>query len=98
MTNKFEFDPLTVGVPRCTIEDLKGGDADENAQALRDVLAGGEYTNAKRDSIILNAGFGLYVYDAADSIEKGIEMARSVLYSGKAIQKLNEWISISTQL
>jgi anthranilate phosphoribosyltransferase len=34
----------------------EGGDADENAQALRDVLAGGEYTNAKRDSILLNAG------------------------------------------
>ena len=33
-----------------------GGDADENAQALRDVLVGGEFTNAKRDSILLNAG------------------------------------------
>ena len=87
-----------MGIPRCTIEDLKGGDADENAKALRDVLAGGEFTNAKRDSIILNAGFGLYVYGLADSIEKGIELARKVLYSGKAIQKLDEWIALSAQL
>lgn len=88
---------MTVGILRCTITDLKGGDADENAQALRDVLLGGEYTNAKRDSIILNAGMGCYVYGLAESVEDGIKLARKVLYSGQASVKLQQWIEASQQ-
>ena len=37
---KYKFDPLTVGVKRCKVTDLKGGDADDNAKQLRDVLQG----------------------------------------------------------
>lgn len=97
-TKKYFFDPTSVNIPRCKIEDLKGGGPEENAQALRDVLAGGEYTNAKRDSILLNAGVGVYVYGFADSIPEGIEVARKTLYSGKAAAKLDEWIHVTQSL
>lgn len=80
---------------RCQLVDLRGGDADENAQALKDVLEGGEYTNAKRDAVILNAGVGVYVYGLAESIPEGIALARQTLYSGKAAKKLAEWITTS---
>ena len=96
--HRFQFDPLSVGIPRCTLLDLKGGDPDENAQALKDVLLGGDITNAKRDSIILNAGFGIYVYGLADSIENGIKLARETLNSGKASIKLQEWIQTTQSL
>ena len=43
------------------MEDLKGGDANENAALLREVLTGGAHTDAKRDAVVLNAGVGLYV-------------------------------------
>lgn len=95
---RYLFDPQTINIPRCKIEDLKGGDVDENAQALRDVLSGGNFSNAKRDSILLNAGVGVYVYGLASSIEEGVQVARDVLYSGKAIDKLNEWISTSQKI
>ena len=72
---------------------LTGGGPEENAQALRDVLMGGEFSNAKRDSILLNAGFGVYVYGLAASIEEGVALARKVLYSGKAIETLDKWIA-----
>ena len=70
-----------------------GGGPEENAQALRDVLMGGEFSNAKRDSILLNAGFGVYVYGLAASIEEGVALARKVLYSGKGIETLDKWIA-----
>lgn len=97
-TGKFEFDPLSVGIPRCTIQDLEGGDADQNAQELRNVLQGGEYTNAKRDSVILNAGTGLYVYGMANSIAQGVEIARKTLYSGKGVQTLDRWIQTTQKI
>lgn len=94
----YDLDPLALGVPRCTVEDLKGGDRDRNAQEMRDVLSAGDHTNAKRDSVVLNAGMGLYVYDLVDSIEEGIKAAREALNSGKATEKLNLWIEVTKGL
>lgn len=37
---RYSLDPRDVGIPRCSVEDLKGGDAALNAQILRDVFAG----------------------------------------------------------
>ena len=41
---------MDFGIPRCTLEDLKGGDANFNAKALRDVLAGQQ--GAVADSLV----------------------------------------------
>jgi anthranilate phosphoribosyltransferase len=95
---QFEFDPLNIGIPRCELVDLKGGGPEENAEKFRQVLLGGNHTDAKRDSIILNAGFGCYVYGHCDSIEDGCKLARSTLESGKAIELLHEWIKISNDI
>merc|ERR1711935_1091660 len=51
---QISFDPLDVGIPRCTVDDLRGGDAPENAKLLREALSAGDYTDAKRDAIVLN--------------------------------------------
>ena len=83
-------------IPLCKVEDLRGGDAIENAQALRDVLTGGTHRNAKRDSVVLNAGFGNYVYGLSNNVEDGIELARKVMESGRALEVLDKWI-ITTQ-
>lgn len=94
-TTEYEFDPLSVGIPRCTLEDLKGGGPQENAQRFVDVLQGGSHTDAKRDAVVLNAGFGCYVYGLAGTVAEGIQLARSALEEGKAAQKLQDWIEAS---
>jgi anthranilate phosphoribosyltransferase len=94
----FEFDPLTVGIPRCDLVDLKGGGPEENAKMFRQVLLGGSHTDAKRDAIVLNAGFGCYVYGLSNTIEQGCALARSTLESGKATELLLKWIKVSNEI
>jgi anthranilate phosphoribosyltransferase len=94
-TTEYEFDPLSVGIARCTLEDLKGGGPKENAERFVDVLRGGSHTDAKRDAVVLNAGFGCYVYGLASTVADGIQLARSALEEGKAAQKLQDWIEAS---
>ena len=47
------IDPLEFGLPRCDPSDLRGGSPDENAAAIRDVLAGED--GGRRSAILLNA-------------------------------------------
>eukprot|EP00522_Entomoneis_paludosa_P012092 CAMPEP_0172445180 /NCGR_PEP_ID=MMETSP1065-20121228/5093_1 /TAXON_ID=265537 /ORGANISM="Amphiprora paludosa, Strain CCMP125" /LENGTH=364 /DNA_ID=CAMNT_0013195979 /DNA_START=158 /DNA_END=1252 /DNA_ORIENTATION=+ len=95
---EFEFDPLDIGIPRCELIDLKGGGPEENAEKFRQVLLGGDHTDAKRDSIVLNAGVGCYVYGLAPTIEEGCKLARTALESGKATEILKEWIEVSQRV
>jgi anthranilate phosphoribosyltransferase len=92
---KYNFDPLEIGIQRCKVEDLKGGGPQQNAEEFRKVLLGGDTSNAKRDSIVLNAGVGCYVYGLTSSIEEGCKLSRDTLNSGKATEKLHEWIQCS---
>ena len=94
----FEFDPKSVGIERCELIDLKGGGPEENAEKFRAVLQGGEESDAKRDSIVLNAGVGCYVYGLTPSIEEGCDLARKTLNSGKAAELLNKWIEVSQSI
>ena len=95
---EYDFDPLDIGIPRCELIDLKGGGPEENAEKFKEVLLGGDHTDAKRDSIVLNAGMGCYVYGLASSIEEGCKLAREALESGKATEILNEWVKTSQSI
>lgn len=92
----FVFDPLDFGIARCTMEDLRGGDADFNAKALRDVLAGQQ--GAIADSLILNAGAGLMACGLVQDLGEGVALARDVQRSGKANTLLDDWITLSQKL
>ena len=98
-TKTYQFDPLTVNIQRCQVEDLKGGDPAQNAQEFENVLQGGEYaTNAKKDSIVLNAGVGCYVYGMVDTIEEGCALARKTLVEGKGVEVLKKWRLVSNEI
>ena len=88
-----EITPEQFGFRRCSKSDLCGGTPAENAKILRDVLGG--QTGPCRDAVLLNSGAALYIGGKADTISSGIELAASVIDSGKAIAKTDEFIKAS---
>ena len=97
-TNEFSFDPASIGIEKCELIDLKGGGPEENAEKFKAVLQGGDHNDAKRDSIVLNAGVGCYVYGLTPTIEEGCSLARKTLQSGKAAELLEKWIKVSQEV
>ncbi len=84
------FDPEEYGFKKCTIEDLAGGTAKENAQITRSILNGEQ--GPKRDTIILNAAIGFLIANKVENIKDGIEQATECIDSGQAVIKLDRLI------
>ena len=86
-----EINPEMYGFTPCTLEDLQGGNADENAKIVKDVLNGD--VGPKRDVVLLNAGYALVAAGVADTVEIGIANAEKAIDSGMAMKKLEELIA-----
>jgi len=82
----YEIDPKQFHLPRAKREDLKGGDAELNAQIAEEVLSGKK--GPKRDIVVLNSACALYAADAVKNIQQGIVQAVESIDSGKAMEKL----------
>ncbi len=93
LITSYKLDPTEYGIPFATVEDLRGGEAKENAAIVREVLEG--KAGPKADIAILNAGAALYVTGTASSIANGIEMARASIASGAALKALEGLIAWS---
>ena len=89
----FDISPEDVGFKRAKSEALRGGDANENAQALLDVLKGKK--GAFRDVAILNAAAGLIVAGRAKDMKQGVALATQSIDSGDAEGRLDRLIAIS---
>ena len=51
-----------------------------------------------RDIVLMNAGAALYAADVADSLADGIERAREALASGRAAEKLAQFVQVTQRL
>ena len=82
-----EVRPRDFGLKHCEVEDLQGGDAIVNAAILEAILAGRE-TGPKRDMVLMNAGAALACAGLADDMGDGIGIAREMISSGAALERL----------
>lgn len=87
----FIIDPLHFGLKRCSIEDLRGKDAKYNAEKMVEAFGGKE--SGFSDTIALNAGVAAYLYGIAESVQEGIDLAKTHLKEKKALGLLNQWKS-----
>ena len=86
-------DPRDYGIPRCTADDLSGGDAGANAAALEAVLTGHD-SGPHRDVLLLGAGLALELTGEVNGLAQGVDRARVALASGDAaevLQKLRDF-------
>ena len=86
----YTLTPERFGMEACSRDDLRGGDAQENAEVTVGILSG-EISGCRRDTVVLNAAAGLYVGGAAESLEAGIERARELIDSGAALRTLEAY-------
>ncbi|MFJ8042830.1 anthranilate phosphoribosyltransferase [Kitasatospora sp. NPDC096147] len=89
----FEIDPERLGLTRVTPAQLRGGDAEENATALRAVLRGepGPY----REVALLNSAAALVVAGRAEDLADGLLLAAKSVDSGEALARLESLVSVS---
>ena len=78
--------PEDVGLPVYSNEEIAGGDAERNAHIMQSVLRGDQ--GPFRDTVLLNAGIGIFANGKAATIQEGIQLAKESLDSGAAIFKL----------
>ena len=83
--------PADAGLPTHSLEDIRGGDAAFNAEALRRLLQG--ETSAYRDAVLLNAAGALIVAGEAESWAEGVEEAAEAIDKGLAKALLDCWIA-----
>jgi anthranilate phosphoribosyltransferase len=89
----WRLDATELGLPRASMTDLSGGDANFNAAAIRAVLGGG--TGAHRDIGTLNAAAALMVVGMADDMTSGLALANHAIDSGAAASALERMIEVS---
>lgn len=87
----FDITPEQFGFETCDLKKLIGGTPQENAQITRDILSGKE-TGAKRNVILMNAGIAIYLGKEGITMEEGVAIAKKMIDSGKALEKLEEFI------
>ena len=85
-----------VDLDTSTLDDIRGGTAEENAEILRSVLEGKPGPVA--DCVCFNAGAALVAAGRADSVREGVRRAREVISSGAAAEALERLVALSSRL
>jgi anthranilate phosphoribosyltransferase len=81
--SRLEVSAADHGLANAATEELRGGDAAQNAAAIEAILEGREH-GPRRDVVVLNSGAALVVAGRAGSLWEGVVRAAEVIDSGAA--------------
>ncbi len=92
---KYEISPHDFGLGDYETGCLKGGGVERNAQITIEILKGdtGNGNMARIDMAAVNAGAGIYICGKSNSLQEGYSMAKEIIMSGKAYEKLTEVVN-----
>ena len=89
----FQFIPKEFGLAPCVMDDLKGGDSEDNATITLNIFKGEK--GPKRDISLINAAAAIFVAGLATDLKEGLERAAESVDSGAALEKLERLKEIS---
>ncbi|MBV7273611.1 anthranilate phosphoribosyltransferase [Clostridium sp. PL3] len=92
----YTINPEDFEIKLASIEDIKGGSAEENRKIILEVLKGSK--GPKRNIVVLNSAAALYVGKVSESIKAGVKLAGELIDSGAAYNKLKELVEYSKSL
>lgn len=92
----YTVSPADFGLSPAQVEDLHGGDADQNAAILKSVFAG--EPGPKLDAVLMNAAAVLVVSGLEKDFKAGVEHARELIRAGKVREKLDRLVALSQEL
>ncbi|MCT2538187.1 anthranilate phosphoribosyltransferase [Aquibacillus koreensis] len=92
---QFTLSPEEVGLPVYSNEAIIGGDSKQNAEILYGVLNGEK--GAYRDTVLMNAGLGIFANGKAETVQDGVKLAKESIDSGAALSKLEYLIDFSSR-
>ena len=84
-----------LGIPRCSVDELRGGNPADNAESIRTVFAGAN--GGRRNAILLNAAGAIAAGGHAADLREGLELARKAIDSGAATERLELLIAFSRE-
>lgn len=87
--------PEDFGLSLHPIEDIKGGDADENATALRQLLEGQK--SAYRDIVLANTAAVLNIHGMQADLKEAVKIAEECIDTGHAYQLLKDYINFTRE-
>ncbi len=90
------FNPEEYGFDYCKPDDLKGGDALENADIVKNILQGKK--GAQRDIVVINAAAAILAADKAASFAEALSIAQSSIDSGNAQKSLEALVAYSRKV
>lgn len=93
IVKNYKINPIDYGITLTNIDQIKGGSPEENKEIIINILKGEK--GPKRDIVLLNSAAALYVGKKVENIKDGIDLASSLIDSGKSLKKLEEIINIS---
>lgn len=92
----YVIEPEMFGFSKCDKSALTGGDPKENAEITLSILKG--ESGPRRDAVLLNSAAAIYAAGKAESMEQAVKIAADVIDSGRAMDKLSEFIRRSNEV
>ena len=95
---EFEIHPSDYGIKTASLDDLKGGDGEVNAKALRAILSGeaGEFA-AYRDAVCMNSAAALVATGHCAQFDEALAKAKEAIPNGKALAALDRLVAITNE-
>lgn len=92
----YSIAPEDFGLSRASIDPMRVSSPAESLAIVQRVL-GGE-AGAASDFVALNAGAALYAADRASSLADGVAAARQILQSGRALERMQQYVALTHRL